>query len=175
MKKLLLSFLLLVLMSSGLCGQTINADGNVTIAPLMMAQGFAFQGKEFKTMRVAIINESNDPKAAAATKDAKLAGMLAIGGFEYKLAVVIFEDARLEADLFCKPENSGNGPQEKSKKAELPVPVGHLSLALNQPDPLNTVWLGTLRLKDEKVETVSGEFELYLNDQTPKPDAPEKK
>jgi hypothetical protein len=167
MKKL--SALIILFLLSFLPGysQTLTPEGEIAIAPLMLAQGFAFQGKDFRTVRIAIIEQSNDKNRQNQETQQKLSGMLLIGGYEYKISVVIFDTAKIEADLFCLPENSGIITSD-TEKNELPVPVGHISLSINQPDPQNLVWLGSLRLKDEKAETVSGEFELYLNDQTPK-------
>jgi len=55
---------------------------------------------------------------------------------------------------------------EKQDKLKLPVPIGHMTLTRSQPNPGSFVQLGTLRINDEET-SLEGEFELYLNDQTP--------
>lgn len=169
MKKILFNTVLFVFFTACLFAQTLESSGKITIEPLLAAQGFAFQGKDFRTARLALINdaESNNSDQKSQAQQ-KLSGMLLIGGFEYKLEVVSFEEDSLEADLFCKPENTAGKTAKKDKnQSQLEVPVGHISIKLSQPDPGSLVWLGTLRLTDEKVESVSGTFDLYLNDITP--------
>lgn len=140
---------------------------------VMNGLGFAFQNKDFKTVKFALMSESNASDTANASSgqndQKKLSGMLVIGGYEYVLKVTLFETVKLEADLFDTPGNAGfKSSSDQQEKEKLPVPLGHVSLTLSQPDPGSSVILGSLRLSDEKVAAVSGEFELYLNDITKK-------
>ncbi len=175
MKKILFQTVLFILFAASLFSQSLESSGKATIEPLLAAQGFAFQGKDFKTVRMALIENMENEGNTSDKVSEKLFGKISIGGFGYKLQVVTFEKESLTADLFCRPENSATKSEKSDKtKAELEIPVGHISIKLSQPDPGSLVWLGTLRLTDEKVEAVSGTFDLYLNDITPpKTDKPE--
>lgn len=180
MKKIIFQAVLFAFIAASLFSQTLEPSGQVTVEPVLAAQGFAFQGKDFKTVRMALIEGMSDEENAGEKADGKLHGKISIAGFGYKLKVVTFEEESLTADLFCRPENTPAKSEKKDKaRAELEIPVGHISIKLSQPDPGSLVWLGTLRLTDEKVEAVSGTFDLYLNDITPltdkKPGKPDKK
>jgi hypothetical protein len=142
-----------------------NAEDNALI---LLAQGFAFKGKEFKTVKLGIKYESarksggDTEKGSAAGKPD---GHLALAGFNYALKIVTAEEGKIAADLF-RPADFEVNKDEKQKKLQLPVPIGHMSLTRSQPNPGNFVQLGTLRINDEET-AMEGEFELYLNDLTP--------
>lgn len=146
-------------------GASLKAgDDNVTV---LVAQGFAFQGKEFKTVKLGIkyaaagkSDSSNGKTSASAAGNPD--GWVALGGFEYALKIVAFEDGKVAADLF-RPADFESNQDKKQDRLRLPVPVGHMSINRSQPSPGNMVYLGTLRLNDEET-SIDGEFELYLND-----------
>jgi len=143
---------------------------------LAQGLGFAFQGKDFKTVKLILISENADRNAmspnagpdknTAQEQQPQIKGKLVIGGYPYNLKVTLFETVKIEADLFSEefPIHSGSDSDEK----KLPMPLGHVSLTQSEPEPGNPVILGSMRLKDEKVPAISGEFELYLNDLTPR-------
>ena len=151
-------------------------NGNI----LARGLGFAFQGKDFKTIKLILINENSDKSAISPAgvpdknpgqePQAQLKGKLIIGGYPYNLKVTLFETVNIEADLFSEEFTTPAGSDSNEKK--LPIPLGHVSLTLSEPEPGNPVILGSMRLKDEKVTAITGEFELYLNDITRKPNIP---
>lgn len=164
MKKIILALMILLIFASSSSAQ-----------PLMNGLGFAFQNKDFKTVKMALFQEetaSNTANTANTTEknaQKKLSGLFVIAGYEYVLKVTMFETINLEADLFESSAKAWvTGNSEQQKKEELPVPLGHVSLTLSQPDPTSSVITGSLRLNDEQVSSVSGEFDLYLNDITRK-------
>mgnify|MGYP003612903182 CR=1 FL=1 len=136
--------------------------------------GFAFQGKDFKTVKLALISEKSAKSSMAtasgsstdAVGSAQIKGRVVIGGYDYLLKVTMYEGINIEADMFS--EEIHQNASSSGKADSLPVPIGHVSLNLSEPEPGNPVILGSLRLNDEKVTAVNGEFELYLNDITRK-------
>jgi len=173
MRKILFQVILFAFIATSLFAQTADRPEKPTSGTLLLAQGFAFQDKEFKTIFLAIINDQKSKqisKKTDAENDQQLTGKLAIGGFAYKLQIVTSEKDSYTADLFCRPEDSPMSSDKAAKTStELEAPVGHISIKLNQPNPGTFVWLGTLRLTDEKVESVSGTFDIYMHDITPIP------
>ncbi|MEW6712530.1 MAG: hypothetical protein AB1403_22120 [Candidatus Riflebacteria bacterium] len=132
--------------------------------PLLIAEGFAFKGKEFKVARIAVTAERSEDGKEEKNKNVK--GMFEIGGYAFKLKLVMNGDDVLEADLIEMPDPISTMEKDSEKKLE--VPVGHVSLKAQQPDPKNRVFTGDLRVNSEKAEGINGTFELYLNDHTPK-------
>lgn len=144
-----------------------GAEDDVTI---LAAQGFAFQGKEFKTVKLGIAYAAVGKSGSSNGKtSASVAGhpdgSIIFAGFEYALKIVAFEDGKVAADLFREADFEVS-KNKKQDKLRLPVPVGHMSISRSQPSPGSMVYLGTLRLNDEET-SIDGEFELYLNDQSP--------
>ena len=143
--------------------------------PALAAQGFAFKGKDFKTIKVIVFKEGGEKTDQGASKEGaskdggaaadKRDGNLFLAGFAYALKIVTFEEGKLAADLF-RPSDFEASKDEKEQKLRLPVPVGHIAINRSQPDPGSVVYLGSLRLNDEETKN-EGEFELYLNDHTP--------
>lgn len=155
------------------CGDVSGSEmKSASESPLVLAlQGFAFKGKDFKTVKLGIKEAGADEKAAATQKKDSAAvagkedGRIALAGFDYVLKIVSYEEGKLAADLF-RPSDFEQPKDAKQDKLRLPVPVGHMSISRSQPNPGNFVYLGSLRLNDEETKT-EGEFELYLNDLTP--------
>lgn len=138
--------------------------------PMLIANGFAFQNKEFKVVKLVITGEKGDSESAAAKDNGKtgaksLKGIFEIGGFLFKLKPVVNGDDVLEADLIERADPISS--MEKDSEKKLDVPVGHVSIKAQQPDPKNRVFIGDLRISSEKAEGIKGTFELYLNDHTP--------
>ncbi len=178
-----LAFLVLILAAvtlvpafagSGCGSDDCQASADSQIAPaknemlILFAQGFAFKGKEFKTVKVGIKydaarNKGSDGEKGAAAKHPD--GHIALAGFNYALKIVTAEEGKIAADLF-RPSDFEVSKDEKQDKMKLPVPIGHMTLTRSQPNPGSFVQLGTLRLNDEET-SMEGEFELYLNDLTP--------
>ncbi|MBU1107672.1 MAG: hypothetical protein KKB51_13455 [Candidatus Riflebacteria bacterium] len=139
--------------------------------PRLIAEGFAFKGKDFKTIRVIVFEEKKDKKSDNSTDKEggaapdKRDGNLWLAGFEYALKIVSFEEGKLAADLF-RSSDFETSKDKKEQKQSLPVPVGHIAIDRSQPNPGSVVFLGSLRLNDEETK-IDGEFDLYLNDHTP--------
>ncbi|GEM_PF-4053967 len=133
--------------------------------PLLIAEGFAFKGKEFKVARIAVTAERSEENGKE-EKNKNVKGMFDIGGYAFKLKLVLNGDDVLEADLIEMPDPISSMEKDLEKKLE--IPVGHVSLKAQQPDPKNRVFTGDLRVNSEKAEGINGTFELYLNDHTPK-------
>jgi len=138
--------------------------------PMLVANGFAFQNKEFKVVKLVITGEKSESETDTAKdtdkKSAKnLKGIFEIGGFLFKLKPVVNGDDVLEADLIERADPISTMEKDSEKKLE--VPVGHVSIKAQQPDPKNRVFIGDLRINSEKAEGIKGTFELYLNDHTP--------
>lgn len=175
MKKIISGlFIMLLVAAASFAQPDFKFDKNRGEA-LMNGLGFAFQNKEFKTVKFALVQQQTASDTASAGKSSgdnaqkQLAGFIVVGGYEYVLKVTLFETVKLEADLFATPGNAGfSDAGEQQSKEKLPMPLGHVSLTISQPEPGNSVFLGSLRLNDEKVTTVTGEFELFLNDVTGK-------
>ena len=178
MKRIICGFLFLFLFASASFAQSADENKNEM---LISGLGFAFQGKDFKTVKLALVSEKPDKFASQTGADGQviqpqteqqqpqqIKGKIVIGGYDYHLKVTLFEAVTVEADLFSEDAKPATGDSDKENLKKLPVPLGHVSLTLSEPEPGNPVILGSLRLKDEKVTTVSGEFELYLNDITKK-------
>lgn len=147
-------------------GQMNPAEENERV-PLLVAQGFAFQNKEFKVVKLMISGEESENSSdnlKSEQKNKNLKGTLEIGGFAFKVKPVVNGDDLLEADLMelADPISS----LEKGAEKKLEVPVGHISIKAQQPDPKNRVFLGDLRINSEKAEGIKGTFELFLNDHT---------
>ncbi|PKL51290.1 MAG: hypothetical protein CVV42_00125 [Candidatus Riflebacteria bacterium HGW-Riflebacteria-2] len=138
---------------------------------ILSAQGFAFKGKEFKTVRIGIKYDSGSKQGSDSGKGAVAAhpdGYLGLAGFKYALKIVTAEEGKIAADLF-RMSDFEIRKDEKQDKLKLPVPIGHLTLTRSQPNPGSFVQLGTLRINDEET-SLEGEFELYLNDLTAQDD-----
>ncbi len=134
----------------------------------LFAQGFAFKGKEFKTVKLGIEYESGSKKGSDDGKGNSASqpdGYLGLAGYQYALKIVTAEEGKIAADLF-RMADFEISKDEKQDKLKLPVPIGHMTLTRSQPNPGSFVQLGTLRINDEET-SLEGEFELYLNDQTP--------
>ncbi|PKL43003.1 MAG: hypothetical protein CVV41_11400 [Candidatus Riflebacteria bacterium HGW-Riflebacteria-1] len=162
------------------CGSAADSQvkSNSALSLDLALQGFAFQGKEFKTVMLNIKKEdagkesANAPDKDSGATAGKEDGRIALDGFAYTLKVVSSEGAKLALDLFrtsdfAQPKDAGQD------KLRLPVPVGHMSISRNQPNAGSIVYLGSLRLNDEETK-VEGEFDLYLNIIAP-PDSAGKK
>ncbi|HOI89221.1 MAG TPA: hypothetical protein PLK28_01790 [Candidatus Rifleibacterium sp.] len=171
MKRIIFSMLLFVLFSASiLSAQPVQQQDHEAI---LKGLGFAFQGKDFKTVKIALFSiKEKDSDGAIASEghsisqdsgNQQLKGKLVIGGYDYILRVTNYAAINIEADLFSEDTRTSATDNGELK---LPVPLGHVSLNLSEPDPGCPVITGSLRLKDEKVTSVSGEFELYLNDMT---------
>jgi len=140
---------------------------------VLFAQGFAFKGKEFKTVKLGIKYKSGSKKGSGDDKAVSASqpdGHLGLAGFKYALKIVTAEEGKIAADLF-RMSDFEISKDEKQDKLKLPVPIGHMTLTRNQPNPGSFVQLGTLRINDEET-SMEGEFELYLNDLTPQGDMP---
>ncbi len=134
---------------------------------LLVAQGFAFQNKEFKVVKLMISGEesgNSSDNLKSEQKNKNLKGTLEIGGFAFKVKPVVNGDDMLEADLMEPADPISS--LEKGAEKKLEVPVGHISIKAQQPDPKNRVFLGDLRINSEKAEGIKGTFELFLNDHT---------
>ncbi len=169
--KRFLSGLLLVMLSTAIFAQQ-PPENNLQM--LISGLGFAFQGKEFKTVKLALLSETSDINSVAtasgssiyASGSAQIKGRIVIGGYDYHLKVTMYEGINIEADMFSEEVRPTASSSDKANS--LPVPIGHVSLNLSEPEPGNPVILGSLRLNDEKVTAVNGEFEIFLNDITRK-------
>lgn len=173
MQRILVISLLFVLVFSSFleaAGQMATPEETEAVV-LLAAQGFAFQNKEFKVVKLMITGEESEDssenlKSDQKNKNKNLKGTLEIGGFAFKVKPVVNGDDMLEADLIelADPISS----LEKGAEKKLEVPVGHISIKAQQPDPKNRVFLGDLRINSEKAEGIKGTFELFLNDHTPR-------
>lgn len=172
MKRIIFSLLLFVLFSASAI--SAQPDQQQEHEAILKGLGFAFQGKDFKTVKIALIsmkgkdantaaNASEGQNLAPESGNQQLKGKLVIGGYDYILRVTSYAAINIEADLFSEDTRPAAAD---SNELKLPVPLGHISLNLSEPDPGCPVITGSLRLKDEKVTAISGEFELYLNDMT---------
>lgn len=135
-------------------------------ALFLYAQGFAFKGKDFETVKLGIEYESdskNDSKGDKAAKVPHPDGQIAIGDFNYAIKIVMLERGKISADLFSMSDFDVK-KDEKPDKLKLPMPIGHMSL--KKSDRNQPILLGTLRINDEET-AMQGEFDLYLNDLTP--------
>jgi len=170
MKRIIFGLLLFVLFSTlALYAQDQQQEHEAILKGL----GFAFQSKEFKTIKIALASIKNKGAGGAMASEGQnlsqepenqqLKGKLVIGGYDYILKVTSYAAVNIEADLFSEDTRPATAD---SGELKLPVPLGHVSLNLSEPDPGCPIITGSLRLKDEKVTAVSGEFELYLNDMT---------
>ncbi len=171
MKRIIFGLLLVLFSASLLAAQPDQQQEHEAI---LKGLGFAFQGKEFKTVKIALVsikekgantnaNASEGQNLSQESGNQQMKGKLVIGGYDYILRVTSYAAVNIEADLFSEDTRPATAD---SGELKLPVPLGHVSLNLSEPDPGCPVITGSLRLKDEKVTAVSGEFELYLNDMT---------
>ena len=172
MKRIIFGLLLFVLFSAS--ALSAQPDQQQEHEVILKGLGFAFQGKDFKTVKIALIsmkgkdtntavNASEGQNLTQGSENQQLKGKLVIGGYDYTLRVTSYAAINIEADLFSEETRPATADGGEPK---LPIPLGHVSLNLSEPDPGCPVITGSLRLKDEKVTAVSGEFELYLNDMT---------
>lgn len=168
MKRFLLLCSVFLLCFAGMIeAQPTEGDFQVTVRlPLLLADGFGFQGKEYKVVKLAVTGEFKEKEQNENAKPTKLGGILEIAGFAFKIKPVLTGEDNLEADLMELSDPISDMEQEGGKK--LDVPVGHISIKAHNPDPKNRVYVGDLRISSEKAEGIKGTFELYLNDHTPK-------
>jgi hypothetical protein len=177
MKKVLSVFIFLFLLVS-LAGYTQTKGANfqqapTEIRPLMVAQGFAFENKEFKVLKVAISGEVAATRGKTREKGPEkfqnIKGFIEIGGFQFELKLVSRDEKMIEADLIepSKDFLPSNETLSEDSARELDIPVGHLSIKASRPDPKNVVFLGSLRVTSETAEDANGTYEVYLNDNTP--------
>jgi hypothetical protein len=157
-------------MATSVLAQPTENEAESERVPMLIANGFAFQSKEFKVVKLVITGEKGEAESAVAKDNGKtgaknLKGIFEIGGFLFKLKPVVNGDDVLEADLIERADPIST--MEKDSEKKLDVPVGHVSIKAQQPDPKNRVFIGDLRINSEKAEGIKGTFELYLNDHTP--------
>ena len=125
----------------------------ITRKPLILSKGFAFKGKEFQVISVKVFEVSlKNLKTNKTDGSPRIAGHVELAAQRHMLKVISPNPKNFEADI-VKP----------SEKADLNVPIGHISLKASQPDPKNSVLTGDLRILIEDDKELSGEYKVYLN------------
>jgi len=145
-------------------GETTIPSVDQQEIPYFKSIGFSFKAKDF------VVTELNIDKIIQVNLQTKQA----IDGAVVFKAKLIFSDqtfpvkiikpelTEFEADIMEITTKAADG------KASEPLPIGHISFKLSQPDKLHSVAVGKLNIKIEN-EKLSGEYELYLNElQIPK-------
>ncbi|HNW11372.1 MAG TPA: hypothetical protein PKI71_08420, partial [Candidatus Rifleibacterium sp.] len=106
MKRIIFSMLLFVLFSASiLSAQPVQQQDHEAI---LKGLGFAFQGKDFKTVKIALFSiKEKDSDGAIASEghsisqnlgNQQLKGKLVIGGYDYILRVTNYAAINIEAD-----------------------------------------------------------------------------
>lgn len=165
MRKQIFFLVIFILICSISVVSAETKDKETIRVPALKSQGFGFQEKEFKVVKVLITGEK-DAKSESDEKLKNLQGFCEIGGFGFILKLVTNSKDAIEADLMELPDPISS-MTEKDGEKELEVPIGHISLTASKPDPKNRVFTGKLRIISEKAEGIKGEFDIYLNDNTP--------